>query len=349
MKYVQNAWYMAAWSDEVETSRLLARTLLEEPVVLFRDSGGKPRALFDRCPHRFAPLSMGRLEGDVVTCGYHGLRFGGDGACVRNPHGPITRGLAVRGYPVVEAYRAIWIWMGDPALADAATIRDLGFLTASPETAFNKGYVLGRGHYQLFVDNILDLSHTDFLHENTLGGGSITRTPPKVAEREGGIVAIDWHSFNEVPIPLVAKRLPAGIDRVDSWTEVEWNLPGVMKLVNGAVPAGTSRERADHVVNVHIITPETAGTTHYFFASTRNFRVDDAAFNEEIRQTRAHIFSTEDEPMIAAQQARIGDSDFWSLKPALMKIDGGAVMVRRRMEAMIAAEHAASTGETTRS
>ncbi|HMN43020.1 MAG TPA: aromatic ring-hydroxylating dioxygenase subunit alpha [Povalibacter sp.] len=338
MNYLRNVWYMAAWSEELRIGQPLARTLLDEPVVLWRDDQGTPHALFDRCPHRFAPLSLGHFEGDTVTCRYHGLRFGSSGACVGNPHGPIARALSVRSYPMAEAHRALWIWMGDPAQADPARIRDLSFLASAPDTAFNSGYLHGAGHYQLFVDNILDLSHTDYLHPTTLGGGSITRTPGTVEQRPDGIIAMHWHPKNEVPIPLLAPRLPPGVDRVDSWTEVEWSAPGVMKLVNGAVPAGTPRSNGGNSINVHIMTPETASTTHYFFASTRDFLLDDAEYNEQTRRMRAHIFSTEDEPMIAAQQSRIGAADFWSLAPALLKIDKGAVMVRRRMDELIAAE-----------
>ena len=328
---------MAAWADEVG-AQPLARTLLDEPIVIFRETSGAPRALFDRCPHRFAPLSLGSLADGALTCRYHGLSFDGAGACVGNPHGPLSRSLAVRSYPIAEAHKALWIWMGDAALADASTIRNLDFLSAAPHTAFNKGYVLGRGAYQLYVDNILDLSHTDFLHPTTLGGGSITRTQATVEERDDGAVAIHWHSFDEVPVPLIRERLPAGVDRVDSWTEVEWSAPGVMKLVSGAVPAGTRRSAGGNAVNVHIMTPETSATTHYFFASTRDYALNDAELNERIRQVRAEIFSTEDEPMIAAQQERIGDRDFWSLRPRLMRIDEGAAKVRRRMEAMITSE-----------
>jgi vanillate O-demethylase monooxygenase subunit len=275
MTYLRNCWYMAAWGDEVG-ERPLARTLLDEPVVLFRDAQGAPHALFDRCPHRFAPLSGGKVEDDILVCGYHGLGFGAGGACVRNPHGPITGALRVKSYPVVEAHRAIWIWMGDPGRADLAMIRDLSFLAAAPDTAFNKGYLNGTGHYQLFVDNILDLTHADFLHPATLGGGAVTRTSAEIEERADGIIAIAWRPKNEVPMPLVAGRLPPGVDRVDSWTEVEWSAPGVMTLINGAVPAGTPREKGGNVFNVHILTPETASTSHYFFASTRDYAVDDA-------------------------------------------------------------------------
>ena len=340
MTYLRNCWYMAAWADELPPAGGIARTLLDEPVFLYRDEAGAPHALFDRCPHRFVPLSKGRVEGSTVACPYHGLTFASDGRCIRNPHGPATRALDVRAYPVAEAHRAIWIWMGEAALADPAAIRDLAFLADAPDTAFNQGYLRGTGHYQLFVDNILDLTHTDYLHPDTLGGGSITRTAPEIEERPDGIIAIAWRPMNEVPAPLLRGRLPAGVDRVDSWTEVEWSAPGVMKLVAGAVPAGTPRAAGGSSINVHILTPETASTSHYFFASTRDFAMDDAALNEQTRRIREHIFATEDEPMIAAQQERIGTADFWALRPALLKIDRGAVLVRRRMDALIAAEAA---------
>ncbi len=340
MSFLRNCWYMAGWPDELPTGGGLARTLLGEPVYLFRDEAGVPHALFDRCPHRFAPLSTGSVQGNAVVCAYHGLAFDGSGACVRNPHGPVVRALDVRSYPVAEAHRVLWIWMGDSALADPASIPDLSFLTVAPDTAFNKGYVNGKGHYQLFVDNILDLSHTDYLHPSTLGGGSISRTRAKVQEHPDGTVAIHWHVFDDVPTPLFRQFLPHGIDRVDSWSEVDWSAPAVMRLVSGAVATGAPREGGLNVANVHIMTPETATTTHYFFASTRNFGTDDAALNERVRVTRAQIFADEDEPMIAAQQERIGSADFWSLRPALLRTDEGAVKVRRRMDAMIAAEAA---------
>ena len=345
MTYLRNCWYMAAWSDELGEAGGLARTLLDEPVFLYRDGSGVPHALFDRCPHRFAPLSNGRVEGDIIVCGYHGLGFDGSGNCARNPHGPITRALNVRAYALEEAHRALWIWMGDPSLADPASIRDLAFLAQAPDTAFNKGYICGTGHYQLFVDNILDLSHTDFLHPDTLGGGSITRTPAQIEELPDGVIAIHWQPMNEVPVPLVLDRLPPGVDRVDSWTEVEWSAPGILTLVAGAVPAGSARADGGNSINVHILTPETNSTSHYFFASTRDFRLDDALLNEQTRQIRERIFATEDKPMIAAQQDRIGEADFWSLRPALMGIDKGAVLVRRRMDALIAAER--NAGERT--
>ena len=82
--FVRNAWYVAAWDHEV-TRTMRRRILLDEPVVLFRTDAGKAVALEDRCCHRQAPLSMGKLAGNIVTCPYHGLQFDTTGKCVRIP------------------------------------------------------------------------------------------------------------------------------------------------------------------------------------------------------------------------------------------------------------------------
>src|SRR3546814_3346310 len=74
--------------------------------------------------------------------------------------------MAVRAYPTLTAYRGIWIWMGDPELADPALLPDLSFVDRTPETAFSNGYVCGKGDYRLFVDNIMDLTHADYLHRS---------------------------------------------------------------------------------------------------------------------------------------------------------------------------------------
>src|ERR1700680_4700045 len=86
--YLRNAWYVAAWSDDLADGQLLARTILKEPVVLYRKQDGNLAALQGRCPHRCAPRSMGKIvKGDCVQCPYHGLEFDSSGACVLNPHG----------------------------------------------------------------------------------------------------------------------------------------------------------------------------------------------------------------------------------------------------------------------
>jgi vanillate O-demethylase monooxygenase subunit len=327
---------MAAWTDEVPRGCLLSRTLLDQRIVLFRDSSDRVRALHNRCPHRFAPLSKGRVEGDIIFCGYHGLGFDGSGACTLNPHGPITRAHAVNSYPVEQAFRALWIWMGDPAQANRQLLPALQFVDAAPDTAFSKGYVAGNGNYQLWSDNIMDLTHADFLHPTTLGGGAFTRTKAQVSEHQGK-VSIKWDCVNEEPTPLMrSTRKMAG--KVDSWTEVEWSAPGIMTLRNGWVPSGQPRDSGGTMLNIHIMTPESADRTHYFFASTRNFDEDNADLNTRFAQIRQKIFTTEDEPMISAQHGAMEGAEFWSLKPALMRIDEGSVLIRRKLDKMISEE-----------
>ncbi len=339
MNYLRNAWYMAGWVNELPEGGVLARRLLDVPVAIFRDAAGEPKAILDRCPHRFAPLSLGKVCDGALLCAYHGLAFDGDGACVSNPHGPIVAALRVDAYKVREQFKAFWIWFGEPELAEATPLPKFQFLCDAPELAFSCGYLHGEGNYQLYTDNLLDLTHVDFLHPNTLGGGAITRTKPEVRQ-EGNTVSISWHPRNEVPSPAQYHNLKftSADQRVDSYTEVIWHPPSNIILNTGAVPVGTPMESAPVVNAVHVMTPETAETTHYFFASTRNFDVESEEANKRMAESRMRVFSTEDKPMIIAQSHRMEGSDFWALKPVLLPIDTGAARVRRVLGKLVAAE-----------
>ena len=126
--YLRNVWYVAGWADELG-EKPQAKIFLEEPVALFRDEAGIARALYGRCPHRFAPLGAGCVIDGTLACPYHGLRFDGSGTCVHNPHqGEEPPKASVPAFPLVERYRLLWIWLGDAALADPATIPDFAWL-----------------------------------------------------------------------------------------------------------------------------------------------------------------------------------------------------------------------------
>jgi phenylpropionate dioxygenase-like ring-hydroxylating dioxygenase large terminal subunit len=99
MTFLQNAWYAAGWSHMFEATPL-ARTIHDQPIVIYRGEAGAPIALADKCPHRFAPLSRGKIKGDRIACGYHGLEFDSSGQCVRNPHGRLA---PARRYPRQQA------------------------------------------------------------------------------------------------------------------------------------------------------------------------------------------------------------------------------------------------------
>jgi vanillate O-demethylase monooxygenase subunit len=123
-------------------------------------------------------LSQGKVIGNNIQCGYHGIVYGPDGNCVRIPsQGNLPASCRIRSYPAVEQWQWIWIWMGDPSLADPALIpdhHDMGL--TDPE--FVSAVVYHEeidARYPLLHDNLLDLSHVAFLHGSTLGGGSARR------------------------------------------------------------------------------------------------------------------------------------------------------------------------------
>src|SRR5258708_34012184 len=100
--FLMNCWYVAAWDYELIDGKLLDRTILEQPVVLYKGDSGRPVALDNRCAHRGAKLSNGRLEGDCVRCMYHGLKFDQTATCVQSPgQDNIPAKLGVRSYPGV--------------------------------------------------------------------------------------------------------------------------------------------------------------------------------------------------------------------------------------------------------
>lgn len=333
-EWLFNAWYQVAWSSELENLPLLVRTVLDIPLLIFRDEEGHVRALHDACPHRFAPLSRGRLCGGLVTCGYHGLVFDGNGRCVSNPHGGISKALKVRSFPVAEHHRGVWIWMGEGE-PDGASVPDLGVVDGIPMTALVEGRLPTRANYQLISDNIMDLSHADYLHPDTLGG--MMSTARCAVWEENGVVISEWIARDCAAPPALAGKLERG-GRVDFLVSVRWHAPAVIILQTGMVPAGSGLDLVPTATTVHSMTPETATATHYFFLVVRDGDVNDEAANEAMREQAMSIFSNEDKPMLEAQQERMGTDDLWSLKPALLSIDKGAVLARRKLEQLIARE-----------
>jgi vanillate O-demethylase monooxygenase subunit len=335
--YLKNCWYQAGWSEEIADGRTLVRTLLDEPILFWRDRDGAPRALLDMCPHRFAPLSAGIVADDIVVCGYHGLAFGKDGRCVRNPHGPVTSAMKVKSFPVIERHLAIWIWLGDPDKADPGLLPDLSFIDDCPPSARILGTMPTSCDYRLLSDNILDLSHADYLHPSSLGG---VMTKAKATMRdEGDRVVARWDAQDADPIPAARASIPAGA-KADFWIQVDWQAPALMVLATATTQAGTPSTPANEARTLHNMVPETATSTHYFFCSVRGFLRDDPGFSVYIREALLNAFQNEDKPMIEAQQRRIGHRDFWDMKPILLKTDGPAVLARRKLAAMIEREQA---------
>jgi vanillate O-demethylase monooxygenase subunit len=303
--FVRNAWYVAAWDHELSRS-MLRRIILEEPVVLFRTTEGKPVALEDRCCHRQAPLSVGKLAGNVVICPYHGLQYDTTGRCIKVPsQDMVPKGARVKSYPVVEKNHWIWIWTGDPAKADPGLIEDFHWLD-DPAWRFGGSYLHVEGNYLLVVENLLDTTHLPFLHPNTLGTDSFARSEFEV-KREGDRITVSRYLMDDLPAPFHKQMggFPDGM-KVDRWQVTHYGPPCFVKLDVGSAPVGTAvrqgeRGKGVNMWNLNAITPETEKTAHYFFAQAYNFKLDERWVSDMLR-TQVHNIFLEDMAIIRAQQ-----------------------------------------------
>jgi phenylpropionate dioxygenase-like ring-hydroxylating dioxygenase large terminal subunit len=342
--YLRNAWYVDAWSDDLADGQLLPRIIMQEPVVLYRKADGNVAALEDRCPHRFAPLSMGKIiKDDVVQCPYHGLEFNSSGACVHNPHGTknIPPRARVRSYPVTEKHKAIWIWMGDRP-ADESKVPDFSVLDNVPELHTTKrDSIVIKANYELIIDNLLDLSHTSFLHEGILGNADTVESDIQV-EQENEDIVVSRYATNVIAPGMFAQFWPTEPGRVDKFTRMRWMPPSTMSLMTGICSTGAVPESGTGYHAIHLLTPESDKTTHYFFTAVRfNVKTPDEKVNlqlqEKIATMRRFAFQEQDAPVIEAQQ-RIIDNAVTPTDPVLLAIDAGPVRYKRILQKLIDGE-----------
>jgi vanillate O-demethylase monooxygenase subunit len=306
--FLRNAWYVAAWSHELQAGQLLARTIIGIPLVLWRTAGGAIAALEDRCVHRHAPLSRGRLEGDALRCGYHGLKFAPDGRCFEVPGMDSPPPAAcVRRFAVVEHRSWVMVWMGDDvASADTGLLPD-NFSCESSEWAYAPGYLHYETPVELIADNLLDFSHLSYVHAATFGGGgddTLARVQPRVERLSRGVRV--RRDISRVPPPAYYRPLWDHDGPVDRWLHYEFLLPGTLLMHSGAQPAGMAAEDAESQgtgVRFHscqALTPETATSTHYFFMEAHRADRGDANVTKALYQGLLTAFE-EDHAMIAAQ------------------------------------------------
>lgn len=339
-QFLANCWYMAAWSHEVGDA-LFRRRLAGEPVLLFRKEDGTIAALVDRCPHRFAPLSMGERDGDCVICPYHGLTFDASGSCVRNPFSEkLPRGASVRSFPVAEQQGIVWFWPGDPQRADKGTLPDFSMLEVPGHGAPISGYLPMAAGYEFGTDNLLDLSHIEFVHKGSFAGNGVIFAGKHEVMEQGTRLHSNWW-MPGVKAPPHTFGIYDRQMRCDHWLDMRWDPPASMYLQVGACPAGGKRDDGVIAHQAHILTPETATTSHYFWATTRGTppsQEDDAMLKALMEQA----FIEEDKPIIQAAHDNLDGADFWDMNPAFLGIDQGGTRARRLLQKLIAAEQGAN-------
>lgn len=330
----RNAWYVAAWAQEVG-DQLFTRRLLGTPMLIYRGADGNALAFEDRCPHRFAPLSMGHRTATGVACPYHGLHFNESGLCDLNPSGSghFPAGTRLKAFPLIERHRLLWIWPGDPTLANPASIPDFSLIAAPGDGAANiDNYLHVKAGWLLELDNLMDLSHVNFVHDGTLGNESRRAAEVKVSDVGDAIRA-------DMAMPgTIGGFGPRTGQRCDQWLNMIWMPPTSMILEFGAVDEGAAPLQDPRARAFHTVTPETDATTHYFFGSGGAYGPDEAAAVERFRAAQLYAFTHEDNPMIEAVAERMDGADFWSLRPAILPNDKAAIRVRRRLERMVRQE-----------
>jgi vanillate O-demethylase monooxygenase subunit len=347
--FLRNCWYVAAWDHELIDGKLLGRMLLNEHVLLYRGESGRVAAFNDRCPHRGALLSQGRLEGDSVRCMYHGLLFDCSGKCTEIPgQDMIPPRMRVRTYPVHEAGHLVWIWMGDPALADPALVPDLPYLR-DPRWKGLPAYLHYDANYLLIVDNLSDLAHLAFVHTNTLGGSEAYayETRPQALERfDRGYRLERWHMDVEPP-PFHKKVIPNKHDRLDRRNRVTMTVPGIFDMQTLFAPAGQGAEKGAQVPgtreyrNCQFMTPETDRTTHFFWIYLNNFEGDDSTISRSLLDSLIEGFM-EDKAIIERQQMTLEEDPAFERQMLAILADGPLVHFRRSLAKLIDAERAAA-------
>jgi phenylpropionate dioxygenase-like ring-hydroxylating dioxygenase large terminal subunit len=305
--YARNAWYVAAWSQELTVEKPFAISILGESVVIWRTASGALHALEDRCVHRLAPLSLGRCEGEKLRCMYHGLLFDAAGKVVEIPGQELIPNHArVKRYAVVDRHSWIWVWMGDADAADPALI--------PPAVGFDDpDYILGHGHLdyaaeaRLINDNLLDFSHLSYVHANSFGAGpQFAQSTPSVIPLERGVRFERWIS-NTMGMSNRKSDTP-----IDSWQSYDFLVPGVLLMWSAQYPLGTAEklgfappamENAIAGLNFtsQAVTPMTDKTSRYFFSWGPHRAHGDEKMRDAMMGMAGMAFA-EDKVMIEAQQ-----------------------------------------------
>lgn len=338
MKWLKNAWYVAGFKHELDGGKVVARRFLGTPVVMMRHSDGRVAALEDLCPHRLMPLSFGRRVGDELQCGYHGMRFSITGACTLAPgQTHIPTQACVRSFPLEERHGLLWIWMGN-ADADPDLIPDIRW-NEHPEWACSRGYHHVEADFRLSVDNLMDLGHESWVHLRTIGQEEeecIPSYPVKVTVKGEGLLRAHREMPNIDAPPFFAMVLNHE-GRINRWQTAVYLAPSLCMTDFGVFPIGLSPDDAYRSHVLHLLTPETESSTHYFWSVARNRRLDDESLTQSVAKAIAQTFD-EDMVVLGIQQKQL-EKYGGAVPKVAMRVDEAPIRARRLLEALIKREN----------
>ena len=344
MSFVRNSWYVAGWSRDFSQG-LVSLEITGQRLVLFRDAKGTLSALEDRCPHRLLPLSKGKLIGDTIQCGYHGMTFDGSGACVRVPGQDNTPARAnVRAFPVEERHGVVWIWMGDPALADGSEIFDIPEISDPKWHTHHGGHLHIRAHYLNVAENLVDPAHVSFVHPTTLGNAASENVPVHVAT-EGKVIRA-WRWIRNAPPVGFFKEFGGFSCNVDRWHYYDLHLPSTALIDFGSIDSAANcaeKDRSDgvRVFAIHFVTPVNDDETIDHWMHLRNTAAEESA-SDKIDSLLETAFA-EDKAILEAIHEE--EKRPQTRRPVRIAIDKGPTVYRKRIRELIEAETVDHLGE----
>ena len=338
-EYVLNTWYPVAWSRDIGRS-LAKRRIVEKDLVLYRNSQDKVIAQLDICPHRMMPLSMGRLQGDKIQCGYHGMEFDCTGKCVRIPgQDKIPAGAKVQTYPTHENMGLVWIWMGDAAKADPALVYDLPQYHDPAWDAVEGDALQIDCNYLNLCDNLCDPSHVSFVHLSTLGNAASEDVPVHSERTENGVVT--WRWIIDAPAIPLFQKFGGFTTNVDRWHYYHYTAPSIAVIDFGTAKTGTgapegNRSDCIQIYACHFMTPVDENIVIDHWLHVKNFKAD-AATNTAMSAAFREAFNEDKVILEAIHRNEHAYPDF---KPVLLNLDASTVRMRRLVESLIEAEKA---------
>ncbi len=343
--FLRNTWYVAAWSSEIGRE-LTSLKLLGEDVVFYRTEDGKPVALEDACPHRKLPLSMGNLRGDTVECGYHGLTFDCSGSCVLAPtQGQIPGSARVRSYPVADKWDLLWIWMGDPALANEDEIFEVPNFDDPTWGKTGGDAITIDCNYLWVTDNLLDPSHVAWVHVSSFGGAGTEDVPLETDVLEDGIIVWRW-MLDRPPPPYYAKlvKFDGNADRKQHY---EVRFPSIAVNKSIYTPTGKGGPDVDLpddtyiMISYNFMTPIDEDRTRYHWFQHRNTDPDDADISKMVADGARMAFE-EDRQILTAVHEGMANKVTPNLN---LGLDAGAMRFRRMLDRRIEEEQTSAAAE----
>ena len=333
-----NAWYPLTWSRNVER-KLSRHKVLGIDLVVYRTEAGQPVAMDDVCPHRLAPLSLGKLKDDAIQCGYHGMTFGSDGRCIRVPGQPqIPASAKVTSYPLYERMGLVWIWPGDPARADTGQIYDLPQYHSKQWHSAEGDALSIDANYLNLADNLCDPAHVSFVHLSTLGSAASEDIPVEHTASDDRVVVWRWIR-NSPAIPLFAKygNFKGPVDR---WHYYHYTAPCIAVIDFGSSDAALAidpdqRDDGMRIFACHFITPVDEHHCIDHWLHVRNFALDDLDVDQRLHDDIRVAFNEDKDILEEIDRVERARPD---AKRIRLAIDAAPQKMRRIVDHMIAGD-----------